>query len=73
MSQAAQRMRAQEAAHGCRRTPIVALAANTMEGDRQRCVAARMDDFLAKPYAGAALLEVLKRVTAFRSTDCASR
>ena len=44
-----------------------------MEGDRERCLAARMDDFLAKPYAGAALLEVLNRVTALCGTDCASR
>ena len=62
--EATRRIRAHESSHGGRRTPIVALTANTMEGDRERCLAAGMDDFLSKPYASAALLEMLAYVTA---------
>lgn len=43
------------------RTPIVALTANAMEGDREQCIAAGMDDYLAKPYSMAQLREALGR------------
>ncbi len=44
-----------------KRLPIVALTANAMEGDRDRCVAAGMDDYLAKPYSLAQLRTTLSR------------
>ena len=44
-----------------RRLPIVAVTANAMEGDEQRCRAAGMDAFLAKPYTLAQLSDVLER------------
>jgi signal transduction histidine kinase/CheY-like chemotaxis protein len=44
-----------------RRLPIVALTANAMQGDRERCLAAGMDDYLAKPFKKEQLVAVLEK------------
>jgi len=41
--------------------PVVALTAGNMDGDRQRCLAAGMDDFLAKPVRPEDLQRVISR------------
>ena len=46
-----------------RHTPIVAMTANAMEGDRAACLAAGMDDHMAKPFRAETLRGVLKTWT----------
>jgi len=58
--QATAAVRARQAGNA-KRLPIIALTANAMEGDREQCIKAGMDDYLAKPYSRQQLEQVLSR------------
>ena len=64
--QATRQIRAQEAALGLARVPIIAMTASFTEIDVQRCRADGMDDLLGKPFDADGLAAVLKRVLAAR-------
>jgi len=57
--EATRRIREREA--GGRHTPIIAMTASAMKGDREKCLEAGMDDYVAKPVTPEALESALQR------------
>jgi PAS domain S-box-containing protein len=60
--EATRQIRAREAQTNARRVPIIALTANALKGDRERCLAAGMDAYISKPIDPAKLHLVLAEV-----------
>jgi signal transduction histidine kinase/CheY-like chemotaxis protein len=69
---ATRRWREQETERGEARIPIVAMTANAMAGDRQRCLDAGMDDYLSKPVSRSQLEKCLRRWLPSMDTDPAT-
>ncbi len=60
--QATQLIREAEARRRLKRTPIVAVTANAMPGDRENCLSAGMDGYTPKPVSPQALMREMDRV-----------
>ena len=59
--EATRRLRAGEAGAIAATLPVIAMTANAMSGDREACLAAGMDDYLAKPFKRDDLVALIER------------
>ena len=59
--EATETLRSRELSLGLPRVPIIAMTAHALEGDRERCLARGMDDYIAKPFRLPELERALRR------------
>jgi len=64
-------LRQRERLAGLPRIPVVALTANAMDGEREKCIEAGMDDHLAKPFMLEDMAQILARWLSQDSADAA--
>jgi CheY-like chemotaxis protein len=57
---ATEKIRALEASTNAH-VPIIAITANAMLGDKEKCISAGMDDYISKPFQPVALVEIIKK------------
>lgn len=71
--EASRLLREHESQTNSHRTPVIALTANAISGDKERCLLAGMDDYISKPYTRTILLRTLAHWTlAAPTTDAPS-
>lgn len=54
---------------GKRETPIIAITANAMQSDKQKCLDAGMDDYLAKPFEIQDIEKLLKKYLSLQNPE----